>query len=138
MRVPAEKPGLLLSSMAALAVLAGCTGTAAEEGAMATRAEGRQCFLPRQVNGFNAESDERVYVTVGTRNIYELEIVGVCPDIDWSQRIGIRSRGSSWVCQGLDAELIVPSPSGAQYCPVTRVRQLGDAEVQTYRERRRD
>jgi hypothetical protein len=137
MRVSTDHPGLLLSSIAALAVLAGCTETAAEEGAMA-RAEGRrQCFLPRQVNGFNTESDERVYVTVGTRDIYELEIVGVCPDVDWSQRIGIRSRGSSWVCQGLDAELIVPSPSGVQYCPVTRVRQLSEAEVRAYRERPR-
>ena len=121
-----------------LAILtASCAETAAEDGVTA-RSEGRQCFLPRQVNGFNAECDDRVFVTVGTREIYEFRIVGVCPDIDWSQRIGIRSRGSSWICDSLDAELIVPSPSGTQFCPVTGVRRLSQAEVSAYRERRRD
>ena len=134
MRASIVGTGLLLGG---LALLASCAETAAEEGAMA-QAERRQCFLPRHVNGFNAENRERVHVTVGTRDVYELEIVGVCPDVDWSQRIGIRSRGSSWVCQGLDAELIVPSPTGTQSCPVTGVRKLSDAEVQAYRERRRD
>jgi len=126
---------VILSSFGALALLSGCTETAAGEGAMA-RADGRQCFLPRQVNGFRAENDERVYVTVGTREIYELQIVGVCPDVDWSQRIGIRARGTSWICDGLDAELIVPSPSGTQFCPVTGVRKLSREEVRAYRERR--
>ena len=125
---------VLLPSLAALTLLQGCTETAAEEGAMA-RADGRQCFLPRQVNGFNARNDREVYVTVGTRDVYRLEIVGVCPEIDWTQRIGIRSRGSSWVCDSLDAELIVPSPTGTQFCPVTGVRKLSPEEVRAYRER---
>jgi hypothetical protein len=121
---------------AAIALLSGCAETAAEEGAMA-QVEGRQCFLPRQVSGFNSDDDDRVYVTVGVRDVYALDIVGACPDVDWSQRIGIRSRGSSFICQGLDAELVVPSPTGTQSCAVTGVRKLGDAEVEAYRERRR-
>jgi hypothetical protein len=102
------------------------------------RGNGQQCFLPRQVSGFNAETRDTVFVTVGTRSIYQLDIVGVCPEVDWSQRIGIRSRGGgSWVCHGLDAELIVPSPTGVQTCPVTNVRQLAPEEARAYRERRR-
>ena len=128
----------LLPGLSIMGLLAGCTETAATQTASA-RSEGRQqCFLPAQVNGFKAENDDLVYVTVGTRQIYQLEIVGTCPEVDWSQRIGIRSRGGgSWVCHGLDAELIVPSPTGVQTCPVTRVRQLSEEEVRAYRERPR-
>jgi hypothetical protein len=126
-------PALILS----LAMLTtSCAETTAGDGVTA-RSDGRQCFLPRQVNGFTARNDDRVFVNVGTRDIYELQIIGVCPDIDWSQRIGIRARGTTWICDGLDAELIVPSPTGTQRCPVTGVRRLSEAEVRAYRERPR-
>ena len=36
---------------------------------------------------------------------------------------------------GFDAELVVPHPSGAQYCPVRAVRKLSDAEVEALRGR---
>jgi len=126
-----------IATLSLIALAAGaCT---ARDGAdmAAAQAGDRQCFLPRQVSGFSSVDDETVHVTVGANNVYALEVVGVCPDIDWSQRIGIRARGggSTWVCQGLDAEIIVPSPSGTQTCPVTAVRRLSDAEVQAWRDR---
>jgi hypothetical protein len=38
--------------------------------------------------------------------------------------------GSSFVCQGFDAELVVPNPGlGPQRCLVSSVRRLTDAEV---------
>lgn len=40
------------------------------------------------------------------------------------------SRGSSWICQGLDAELIVNDPGlGPQRCMARTVRPLSDAEA---------
>ena len=122
------------AAIASLAV-AGCT---ADRPDMQTAQAGeRQCFLPRQVSGFSSVDDNSIHVTVGVNNVYRLELIGVCPDIDWSQQIGIRARGgaATWICQGLDAEIIVPSPSGTQVCPVTGVRRLSEAEVQAWRDR---
>jgi hypothetical protein len=128
--------GFPLAALAACLVAA-CAGPSGAEPA-GTRTAGRQCFLPQQVNGFHAPNDETVYVTVGARRIFRLQTVGTCPHSDWSQRIGIRSRGgASWICQGLDADLIVPSPIGVQRCPVTNVHQLSEEEVRQYRESRR-
>jgi hypothetical protein len=89
------------------------------------------------VNSFHAVDRDTVRVTVGASRVFELEILGTCPDINWTQRIGLRSTsGSSWVCSGLDAELIVPRPAGVDQCPVLAVRQLTPAEVQAARSRR--
>ena len=132
MRAHRCSPSLL--TLAALTLVAACTeteppATAAAEGG------GRQCFRPEQVNGFNPEGDDIVYLRVGANDVYRAEILGTCPDIDFSQRIAIRSRGTNWVCQGMDAELIVPGPLGLDRCPVTSLRKLSDAEVHAYRER---
>ena len=98
----------------------------------------RQCFLPAQVNGFTAVDRDTVHVKVSASQVYELELFGDCPDVDWEQRIAIRSTGgSTWVCQGLDAELVVPSPIGPTRCPVSTIRRLSDEEVQAWRESRR-
>jgi hypothetical protein len=102
-------------------------------------ASGRtQCFRAEQVNDFNAINDETVLVTVGANTTYQLGVLGTCPNIDWSQRIGIRSRtGGSWVCHGHDAEMIVPSASGIERCPVTSIRLLSPEEARALRSRPR-
>ncbi len=126
----------MASALAALAA-AGCSQ---EEAARSASADsGRQCFRPASVSGFTAEDDRTVFVRVGARDVYRLEIVGICPDVDWSQRIAIRDRtGAGWVCGGMDAELLVRSPSGLDRCPVTNVTRLSDAEAEAWRARRRD
>lgn len=130
--------GRLIATAACAAMLTACAMTNRQPQGQATRGAGQQCFLPSQVNGFNAVNSDTVQVTVSVNTIYELGIVGTCPDIDWTQRIGIRSTGGgSWVCRGQDAELIVPSPMGVQRCPVTSVRRLSPAEVQAARAKRK-
>jgi hypothetical protein len=119
-----------------IAASVGCTSPA--NGA-ADATSGRRCFLPSQVNGLDARDRDAVDVTVGVDHIYRLEIIGACPDFDWSQRIGIRSTGGgSWVCSGLDAELLVPSVTGIQRCPVTVVRRLNEDEIRASRVTRSD
>jgi hypothetical protein len=118
-------------------IVAACTATQAGP-ARARAAGGQQCFNVRNVYNFHAVNDRTVYVEVGTSRIYELQIVGVCPEIDWTQRLAIRTTGgSSWVCRGMDAEIIVPSPSGTERCPVVGTRELTPAEVQAYRASRK-
>ena len=130
-----HRPTLLLLSLAALG---GCTQAGPPGTATAAAGGARQCFLPSQVNGFDSVDRYTVDVTIGVKQVYRLQLVGTCPDVDWSQRIGIRSSGGgNWVCQGLDAELIVPGPTGVQRCPVTTVRRLSEEEVAAARARRR-
>jgi hypothetical protein len=106
--------------------------------APARAAGAQQCFNVRSVHNFHAVNDRTVLVEVGTRRMYELQIVGVCPEIDWTQKLAIRTTGgSSWICRGMEAELVVPSPSGVERCPVVGTRELTPAEVQAYRASRK-
>lgn len=116
---------------AAAALFASCAS--ADNPQTASGNDGRQCFRAADVNDFDARGDDRVIVRAGPSDRYELKILGVCPDIDWTQRIALRTRGSDWVCRGYDAELIVPGPGGIQRCPVQSVRQLTAAEVEAIR-----
>ena len=116
-----------------LAVTA-CTPTQAPGGQAAAGTSGRQCFLASQVNSFHPIDRDTVLVRTGASTYYQLDILGNCPDIDWSNRIGIRSTGGgSWVCRGQDAELIVPSPTGFDRCPVLGVRLLTAEEAKAAR-----
>lgn len=89
----------------------------------------KSCFWTREVNNFQAQDDRTVNIRVGVKDVYQLKLFSPAPDIDWTQRIGIESRGSSSICSGLDATLIVPSSIGPQRYPVTSVRKLLPQEV---------
>ncbi len=98
----------------------------------------RDCFPARSVNGFRPVGREAVDVTVSRNRQYRLTLVGYCPDVDWSLSVALRTRGgSSFICAGLDAELLVPSPTGLQRCAVTQVRRLSPEEIEAARRVRR-
>jgi len=112
---------VILAAAACLA--AACAAAGPQPAARATGT--RQCFNASSVNSFHAINDDSVIVTVGANRYYQLDIIGTCPEIDWSLSVALRSTsGSSWVCEGLDAEFLVPSPSGAQRCPVVGVHPI--------------
>ena len=118
--------------------LVAAAGFAGQESAdAAPRAPARDCFPARNVNGFTPVGRDAVDIRVGANRHYRLDLVGYCPDVDWSFRIALRTRGgSSWICQGMDAELIVPSPTGTERCLVSAVRRLTPEEVAQARQRR--
>lgn len=89
----------------------------------------RTCFHASNVSGFRAPDDKTVYVRVGVRDIYQMEMMGSCPQIDWAEKIGIRTRGSEFICSGLDADLISPTSIGPQRCPVRMLRKLSPEEA---------
>jgi hypothetical protein len=93
--------------------------------------------LTRQVNGF-ASSDERIVnIRVGVKDIYQMEMLGRCQDVTWNNQIALRSRGSDYICTGLDAEVISPTSIGPQRCPVKSIRKLTEAEIKALPKRAR-
>ena len=119
-----RSPSFLLLAAAAASV-ASCTA-APPPGAARPLASTRQCFLPGQVNGFQPGRYGFVDVAVGTNRYYRLELGGGCPDINWSLRVGLRPLpgSGSFSCEGYDAELIVPDPSGLQRCPISSITPI--------------
>jgi hypothetical protein len=89
----------------------------------------RACFYTRNVSSWSAADDKTVYVRVGVKDIYRLDLLGPCPDIDWNWSIALESHGSSWICSPLDATIIAKSPIGPQRCPVREVTKLTPQEA---------
>jgi hypothetical protein len=81
------------------------------------------------VTNFASTDSRTINVRVGAKDIYQFEMLGACPDVEWSNRIAIVSRGSNSICTGLDAEIIAPGPLGPQRCHVRNVRKLSPAEI---------
>lgn len=89
----------------------------------------RQCFFASSVNNYSAVDDRTVNVRVGVKDVYELKLFTRCPDIDWSHKIALVSRGGSSICDGFDATIIVDSAIGPRRCQVDKVRKLTPQEV---------
>ena len=102
----------------------------AVEPANAPAAPKRQCFFARDVNNYAAVDARTVNVRVGVRDVYQLEFVTRCHDIDWSHQIALVARGGSNICTGQAAATVITSdPSGPRRCEVRKVRKLTEAEV---------
>lgn len=123
----------LLVIAAAVGALAAtsCVADGAQLAPPAGKSAGRACFHANQVRNFSAPDEDRVYVRAGTKDVFELELLGPCPNLDWTHRLGLRSRGSNFVCAGVDLDLIVPQEAGMRplTCPVRAVRKLTEEEV---------
>ena len=114
--------------------LVGALSTAAPSVA----APGRQCFNATTIHGYETLPGGLVLLRAGGSRTFALHTFGDCPDLNWARSIALRTRGgSSWICEGIDAELIVPSPIGAQYCPVQAVRRISREEARALRLARR-
>lgn len=131
------RSGMLVSA-AALAAFAASAAQAQPQsqpqaGAKPASSPPRQdsCFNARFVNSFSAPDEETVYVRVGARDVYRLKLFAPCLNVDWTTGVGLKSRtGSDWICQGFDAELIVPNRGfGPQRCQVSEVKKLTPAEI---------
>jgi hypothetical protein len=111
-------------ALGASALLAGCS-TQQPPAAGEAPASNAQCFLPSQVNGWAPSGYGYVDVQVGANRYYRLALGGGCPNVNWNTSVGIRSTGGgSFICQGYDAELIVPDPQGTQSCPISKITPI--------------
>lgn len=124
--------GFLLGAPATVA-----TGEAGGAADMQSRPRS-DCFSARSVSGFSPVGRDAVDVAITRNRKYRLTLGGYCPDVDWSLRIALQTRsGSSFICAGYDAEILVRGPIGLQRCSVTDVRRLTPEEVQATRRQRR-
>ena len=111
----------------ALALLA-VAGCASKPGAT-TAAAPRDCFNAASINNYAAQDSETVNLKVSANDYFQVKLLGVCPDIDWSQKIAFQTAGSAFVCAGNDITIGFQGPTGPQECAADTVRRLTAAEV---------
>ena len=111
-----------------LAAFAGA-GASGQPAPAAPKKPAQACFYARNVSSWSAVDRHTINLRVNVRDYYQLKLLGDCGDIDFSQRIGLQSRGSDWICSGLDVTVIAPSPIGPQRCAATGLRKLTPEEV---------
>lgn len=108
------KPIATLAVLAAIALPLGACGGGKAVEAAATPGE---CFDASQITGYQVLDRETLMLRVGPSRAYHVKITSVCPDIDWSQKIGIQGESGSQICLGKDVTLITPSlRGGTQEC----------------------
>jgi len=119
---------LLLPALIAAMPAAPVAADAASQSAKKTA--NRSCFYARNLDSWTAVDRQTVNLRVGLHDYYQLKLLGDCPDIDWTQTIGMQSKGADWICSGLDVTLIVPQAGiGPRRCPATDLRKLSREEV---------
>jgi hypothetical protein len=95
----------------------------------AAKAE-RTCFVRRDVNGFSAPNDKTVYIRVGVRQVFRLDLMGSCPNLTFRQSLGLDDRPASpWICSPLEATIVYRQNGIRQRCPVTAIHKLTSEEV---------
>lgn len=99
----------------------------------------RQCFFANSANGFAAVDTRTVNVRVGAGDVYRLNLMNACRDINWTNRMALTTRGSSSICTGtaLGTTLVTRGPTGVQRCAVRSVALLSPQEVEALRPRER-
>lgn len=112
-----------------LALTLGIAGCASQGGAAAGAKVDRNCFSADRVSGFEPVDNTTVRLRVGVKDTYEATLLGYCPDVDWTQRIALRSvSGSSMICTN-DAMgweiLVLDRPGiGPDRCRVRAIRKM--------------
>ena len=89
------------------------------------------CFYSRDISSWAPADRSTINIRVHASDVYQLKLLGDCPNIDWVEGIGLQHRGSPWICSGLDAEILAPQPGGGipLRCPVTSIRKLSKEEA---------
>ena len=118
----------LAATAAALLAFAATTASAADNAGKPVAPN--QCFWTRNITGFAAPDDHTVYIRVSFRDVYRLDLMVACPDVEWNQRIALVSRSGSNICNALDAEIVAHATGlGPQRCPVKTMTKLTPAEI---------
>lgn len=89
-----------------------------------------QCFLQRNINGFSAPDDRTLYVRVGVKDIWRLDLMTNCTGLTFRNSFGLQgSPTSGWICNPLDATVRFNQPGARMRCPVSAIHKLTPEEA---------
>jgi hypothetical protein len=116
-----------------LGALVGCSETADPNsaGSQGAAREAPRCFFAGNARNFRSVNSTTVNLRVGRRDFYRIDLLGPCPDIDFSLKLGLQTRGSSQICtgSGLGTNIIVRGSRGPTRCPIRQITALTPDEV---------
>jgi hypothetical protein len=102
----------------------------AASAAPAPAAEKRACFQANDVTNWKEGEKHAFNIRTSRGDVYTSRLIGVCPEIDWTQSIAIKTRTSSFICEGDDAEVIVThSNMGHQSCLIDKITKLSKEDA---------
>lgn len=90
------------------------------------------CFSARNVSNWRVVGRRTVNIGVGASQVYQLTLMGDCPDLDTRETMAFQSSNNT-ICNPIDATIIVGTPIGPRRCPVRDMRRMSEAEIQTLR-----
>jgi hypothetical protein len=112
-----------------VALVAGLAASPAAAAPKAAKAQ-QACFWPSQAQEFAPMGRSAVNLKVAGGDIYQLQLAGECPNIDWRRNIGIRPHSVGRVCAGQKAEIVTRTELSALQCAVKSIRRLTPAEIE--------
>jgi hypothetical protein len=117
-----------LSILAAALVAGATTGSAIA--ADKTGKTAHACFRADDVRSWKfLDHQQRINLSTNRRDVFTAEVIGICPSADFSLTLGIKSRTTSFICEGDDAGLFVSNLGGAERCHMQKIRKLLPDEV---------
>jgi hypothetical protein len=87
-------------------------------GATAARSD---CFLASSVNGYDLVDNHTVRITVGPTRHYLLATDWDAHELNWTEVLVLRSRGSDWICTGNGLGVEVRGGRPPQVYPITSI-----------------
>jgi hypothetical protein len=121
---------LSLRLAASAALLAGTVLSAPVVNAQPPAKSDNQCFYTRNINGFHATDDRTLYIRVGVRDIYRLDLMNDCTSLTFRQGIGLESTpGDPWICSAIQATVVYRDTGMRNRCPVSNIHKLTPSEI---------
>ncbi len=119
---------LALSLGVQLGMAAPSSAAAADPGSAAKSHD--TCFVRRDINGFSAPNDRTVYIRVGIRDIYRLDLMNDCAGLTFRQSFGLEDQPATpWICSPLDATVVYRESGIPERCPVTAIHKLTPQDI---------
>ena len=126
--------GACLSAAGTAAVLVSVAAVAAAQPSRPPRAHRADtCFSPTFIDGISAPNEHTAYLSVGPSDMYRLEMMGPCMNLDWPmtpKRLINKNGPGGDICDAEDMVLIV---GRQERCYVSAMHKMTPAEIQAWR-----
>jgi hypothetical protein len=122
--------GLAAVSIAALTAPAWSPASAQPAAPPPPASHHNECFARSDINGFEAPNDRTVYIRVGVRDVWRLDLMSECVGLTFHQGFALESQpNDAFVCDPLGETVIIREGGIPQRCPVTAITKLTPDQV---------